>query len=262
MAGDEARLDLSGTHVAILGWAGSTPRQLRGVGGFYRRNGAEVVTASADVFRAMAKPSGWADEGRALAERLVALDPEELVIHLFSNAGFWTHAATLQALPESFLPRIRAAIIDSAPGFPEHIDPWFYARYSTMAMMPMVLRAFKRPPALSHPLLTPPVWAFMRCWYHVSPKQIESAERSLDVVLEVGEWDHLLLYSANDSLVKPRYVESFVRRLRAGGRSTETRRWEDGEHVRQMILHRKAYFAEVAGFLAGRVTPAADRSAG
>ncbi|MCA9605230.1 MAG: DUF829 domain-containing protein [Myxococcales bacterium] len=261
MAGDEARLALNGAHVAILGWAGSTPRQLRGVGSQYRRAGAEVLTASADVFRAMARPEGWAEEGRALADRLVEADPAHLVVHVFSNAGFWTHAATLAALPAAFLPRIRAVIIDSAPGFPEKIDPWFYARYSAMAMMPMVLRAFRRPPALSHPLLTPPIWAFMRGWYHVSPTQVAAAEDSLRIVRDTGSWDHLVLYTATDQLVPPHFVESFVHRMRAAGRDVTAHRWEDGDHVRQMVARRQEYFGRVAGFLASRLPEPADGSA-
>ncbi len=255
MAGttSEPSLDLSGVHVAILGWAGSTPRQLRVVGGFYRRAGAEVLTANADVFRAMARPDGWAEEGQALADRLVTLDPARLVVHLFSNAGFWTHAAALRVLPKPLVERIEAVIIDSAPGFPERIEPGFYATHSAMAMMPMVLRAFRRPPALSHPLLTPPVWAFMRGWYHVSPKQVAAAEQSLPVVRDTGSWDHLLLYSANDSLVRPHFVESFAHRLRSAGRGVDVLRWEDGAHVRQMITHRRAYFDRVAAFLAARI---------
>ncbi len=247
--------------VAILGWAGSTPRQLRGVGGFYRRAGAEVIPASADVFRAMARPDGWAEEGQALAARLVAADPPQLILHVFSNAGFWTYAAALRALPPELLARIRAVIIDSAPGFPDRIGPWFYARYSTMAMMPMVLRAFRRPPALTHPLFTPPVWAFMRLWYHLSPTQIAAAEQSLAVVRETGGWDHLVLYTATDRLVPHRFVEAFLEQMRGAGRRVEPHRWEDGDHVRQMIARRTEYFARVASFLAARVSGAAARSA-
>ncbi|MCB9595557.1 MAG: DUF829 domain-containing protein [Sandaracinaceae bacterium] len=261
MAGDEPQLDLTGVHVAILGWAGSRPRQLRGVGGFYRRAGAEVITASADVFRAMARPQGWAEEGRALADRLVEADPGDLVIHSFSNAGFWTYAATLRALPHELRSRVRGVILDSAPGFPERIDPWFYARYSTMAMMPMVLHAFRRPPALSHPLLTPPLWAFLRLWYHVSPTQIASAEQSIGVVCDTGSWDHLLLYSTADRLVPSDLVDAFVERLRRADRAVETERWDDSAHVRHMIVRRHEYFARVAAFLAARLPGSADRSA-
>jgi len=253
VAGAEA-LDLSGTEVAILGWAGSRPRQLRGVGAYYRRHGADAVHAhSADVFRAMARPDGWPAEGRAVARMLEDADPERLVLHVFSNAGFWTHTATLEALDPVVRDRIAAVIFDSAPGVPEKIDPWYYARYSTMAMMPMVLRAFRRPPALHHPLLTPPVWAFMRLWYHASPTQLARAEASLDVVIETGEWDHLLVYSAADALVPPHFVEAFAHRLREAGRGVETRRWEDSAHVRHMLSHRVEYFERVAAFLSTRL---------
>jgi len=253
VAGAEA-LDLSGAHVAILGWAGSRPRQLRGVGAFYRRHAAaEVHTHSADVFRAMGDPQGWPREGATVARMLEAADPPRLVVHVFSNAGFWTHAAMLEALDPAILERIDAVIFDSAPGIPEKIDPWYYARYSTMAMMPMILRAFRRPPALHHPLLTPPVWAFMRLWYHLSPTQLARAEASLGLVIDTGAWDHLFLYSAADELVPPHFVEAFAHRLREADRGVETRRWEDSAHVRHMLSHRLEYFDRVAAFLSTRL---------
>lgn len=253
MAGAEA-LDLSGVHVAILGWAGSRPRQLRGVGAFYRRHGAAAVhTHSADVFRAMGHPDGWPSEGAQVARTLEAADPPRLVLHVFSNAGFWTWSATLERLAPAIRERVVAVILDSAPGIPEKIDPWSYARYSTMAMMPMVLHAFRRPPALSHPLLTPPVWAFMRLWYHLSPAQRAHAEAILGVVIDTGAWDHLVLYSAADELVPPHFVEAFAHRLAEAGRGVETRRWEDSGHVRHMLSHRREYFDRVAAFLSTRL---------
>ncbi len=250
----EPSLDLSGTDVAILGWAGSSVRQLRGVGRFYRRRGVRsVIPHSATVWRAMGTPGGWAHEGRELAAAIRAAEPESLVLHVFSNAGFWTWIATLQTLETSWLARVRAVVMDSAPGIPEHIEPFFYAHHATRAMVPVTLASLGRPPAESHPLLTPAVWAFMRAYYHVSPRQIAWSERSTQVAIDVGDWDHLLLYSAADRLVAPHYVEAFAHRLRDAGRGVETQRWEDSAHVRHMIAHRSEYFARIEAFLTPRV---------
>jgi pimeloyl-ACP methyl ester carboxylesterase len=235
-----AALELGGARVAVLGWAGSTPRQLRGVARFYRQRGGDPFTHCARVVRAMARPDGWALEGREVAARLAGDAP--IVVHLFSNAGFWTWAAALEARP-ALGARVRAVVLDSAPGFPSSIRPSFYARYSAMAMMPMVLRALKRPPALRHPLLTPPVRAFMRLWFHVSVDQRRFAERSLDTVAAVGP--HLLLYSAADELVPVHLVDAFFERL-AGA---ERRRFESGAHVKLMLEHRRTYFDAVEAFL-------------
>jgi hypothetical protein len=202
------------------------------------------------VFRAMALPWGWRREGDALAARLIeAIDrePAPLVVHAFSNAGFWTYAAGLRALSrhprgQRVLDRVAALVLDSAPGFPPHVRSGFAARSSAMAMMPILLRALGRPPALSHPILDPPLRAFMRLWVAASPLQIRRMEASLAVVRETGRWPVLALCSSADRLVPIEHVEAFVATL---GERARTIRWEDSAHVRHMIVHRQAYFDAV-----------------
>lgn len=236
-------------HAAILGWAGSTARQLRTIAAWYEGRSLTPIVVTPRVFRAMAFPWGWSREGAALARRVEgARGP--LVVHAFSNAGFWTYAAMVRALVErrnEVLDRVSALVLDSAPGFPARLDARFTSRYSAMAMMPIVLRALGRPPALSHPLLDPPLRAFMRLWYHVSPLQIRFAERSLDVVRETGRWPILALYSSADTLVSAEHVEAFLAAIR--DRPLRAIRWEDSEHVRHMIVHRREYFAAVSELL-------------
>lgn len=194
----------------------------------------------------MACPAGWAAEGRALAAALDDGTTDPIVIHLFSNAGFWTWASALPRLDDVVRDRVVGVVIDSAPGFPERIEPRFYSRYAAMAVMPMILRRLGRGPALRHPLLTPPLQAFMWLWYHLSPGQRRVAEWSLSTVGETGAWPHLFLYSTADSLVPFAYVERFLRRVRDAAHV----RWDDSEHVTHMIRHRHAYFDAVARFLA------------
>lgn len=236
-------------HAVILGWAGSTERQLRTIASWYESRGLAPIAVVPRVFRAMAFPWGWRREGAALARRVESARGP-LVVHAFSNAGFWTYAAMLRVLAEGnsdALDRIEALVLDSAPGFPARLDARFTARYSAMAMMPIVLRALRRPPALSHPLLDPPMRAFMRLWYHVSPLQIREAEESLDVVRDTGRWPILALYSSADTLVSAEHVEAFLGSIR--DRTVRRLRWEDSEHVRHMIVHRREYLAAVAELL-------------
>ena len=175
-------------------------------------------------------------------------------MHLFSNAGFWTHAAAVEQLDASDRARIAAVVVDSAPGFPPHITPRFYASGATRAMMPMVLRSFGKKPAMRHPLLTPPLWAFFRLWYHVSPIQQRVAEGTLAIVREIGDWPQLYLYSGADTLVTPDLVEAFLDTL--GGREVEHHRFEDSAHVLHMVRHRAQYFGHVAGLLGRAVQDA------
>lgn len=243
-------LDLRGAHVAILGWAGSTERQLRGVVRWYAARGGRPFTARARVFRNMARPDGWRLEGRELAPRIrarLSRDDAPLVVHLFSNAGFWTYAAAWRELPPADRARLSAVIMDSAPGFPEHIEPRFYADNAAKAMMPMLLRALGKPPALRHPLLTPPVWAFMRLWYHASPIQQREAETSLALARE-PRCPHLFLYSSTDELVPAELVERFIQTLPPA--LVTAHRWTDSPHVLHMVKHRADYFARLAAFLA------------
>lgn len=115
-------------------------------------------------------------------------------------------------------------------------------------MMPMALRVFGRPPALSHPVLTPPMWLFMRGWYHLSHPQQRAAERSLTTLAEVGRWPLLFLYSDADTLVSAAHVEAQIARSRAAGRDVEATRFEGSAHVLHMWKHRRAYFDAVERF--------------
>ncbi len=239
----------------VIGWAGASTRQLRGVSKFYEaQSGGAPLTIRPRTVRAMALPWGWSDEGALLAEQLLARDPRSVFVHSFSNAGFWTYAATLRALERSragraLRDRIRAVVFDSAPGFPDRFEAGFTARYSAMAMMPLLLRSLGRPPALTHPLFDRPLRNFMRFWYHVSPRQIREAQESLDIVGATGRWPFLFLYSTADTLCLAPYIDAFIERSRATARPVRALRWTDSEHVRHLVVHRGEYFASIRELL-------------
>jgi alpha-beta hydrolase superfamily lysophospholipase len=177
---------------------------------------------------------------------LLALDDRPIVVHAFSNAGFWTYAAAMRALANDVKggahvrDRIVALVLDSAPGFPPRLSPDFATRSSAMAMMPLLLRALGRPPALSHPALDAPLRAFMRFWYHLSPVQIREIEESLAIVRDTGRWPVLALCSSADTLVPIEHVEAFVASMRER-RDVRVVRWRDSEHVRHLLVHRHEY---------------------
>lgn len=227
-------------NAVLLGWAGSTERQLRLVERHYAARGLSTIVAIPNVMRAMAFPSGWAREGAKVAARARATRGP-IVVHAFSNAGFWTYAAMLLA-DRSLHERIAAVVIDSAPGFPARLDVRFTTRAATMAMMPMLLRALRQRPALSHRYLDLPLRTFMVLWYAVSPRQIRWTEATLEVVRTTGSWPLLFLYSRADELVSAQHVEAFLATLGDRARSLV---WNDSDHVRHMIVHRTAYFAAI-----------------
>jgi pimeloyl-ACP methyl ester carboxylesterase len=230
----------------VLGWAGSTERQLRLVKQHYAARGMTAIASVPDVMRAMAFPNGWAREGERVASYVVDRGGP-IFVHSFSNAGFWTYAAMLRALEKTSRgraarDRIRAVVIDSAPGFPAQLDVRFTTRASTMAVMPMLLRSMGRPPALSHRYLDAPLRAFMVLWYYASPRQIRWSEASLDVVRRTGEWPFLFLCSKADALVPYEHVESFIASLNRAHRAIV---WDNSAHVRHMITHRHEYFRAI-----------------
>ncbi|MFK7988122.1 MAG: DUF829 domain-containing protein [Sandaracinaceae bacterium] len=240
--------DLEGRPVAILGWAGASERQLRSIVAFYRSLGAAPFTHRARVFRAMAFPNGWAKEGAALSARVrarIRRGEGPILIHLFSNAGFWSFAALLRTLPPELHSHLAGVVVDSAPGFPAHIAPRFYADHATKAMMPMVLRALGRPPALSNRWLTPPLWTFFRGWYHVSAPQQRQAEQSLRIVRD-SDLPMLFLYSDVDALVPAALVESFIKSL---AHPVSVERFEGSPHVAHMVRHRTRYLDVVRKFV-------------
>ncbi len=246
-------IHLDGARVLVLGWAGSTARQLRPLARYYTERGGVPVTARAQVFEAMRRPDGWAREGESAVSALREAGDGPIYVHLFSNAGFWMYAAALERLRDDERDRIRAVALDSAPGFPPRVRPRFYAEKAAMAMMPMVLRSLGRAPEVTHPLLTPPLELFMRGWYHVSPEARDAAERSLRTVREVGDWPLLFLYSTADVLVRARHVEAF--RATLGQRPTRSVRWTDSGHIKHMLTHREAYFDALEAFFADPPPP-------
>lgn len=210
----------------------------------------------AEVFEAMRRTDGWERQGARVVEELRAAGDGPVVVHSFSNAGFWMLAAALEQLGPDERGQIRATVLDSAPGFGPHVTRRFYARNATMAMMPLILRAFGKPPALRHPLLTPPTWLFMRVWYELSHAHRRRAEDALRVVRELDDSPLLFLYSTADELVESKYVEAW-RATVERRRPVQSVRWTDSAHIKHMIQHRDAYFGHLERFLAAAADPPA-----
>ncbi|AKF11337.1 DUF829 domain-containing protein [Sandaracinus amylolyticus] len=239
----------------IVGWHGSRERQLRVLAKHDEsKHGADVLTHVPRTFRAMSFPEGWAREGQRLAERLErahAARPMPLVIHAFSNAGFWTTAALLDRLSPALRDAHRATVIDSAPGFPPHIEARFTARYATRAMLPALLARFGLRASHTHPLVGPPFAAFLYAWHHVAPKQVRFMESSLARLRDAHrERPLMVVWGGRDELVPARFVEAFVRDCEAHGVPLERLFFQEGDHVRHLVAHRREYFAARDAFLA------------
>ena len=239
-------------HVAVLGWAGATHRELRPVARWYSGRGARPFISVSRVLRNSWRFEGWPREGRELAVRVrgrLRQDDAPLFIHLFSNAGFWAYAALLEELEEVYQRRIAGVILDSAPGFTPDFTARFFSRSATQAFMPMTLRALGRRPRLDHPWLTPAMRVFFWWWYHVGGTRPLRPAQSLAGARDAGQWPMLFLYSDTDRLVPAEYVERFMGSL--GERRVSRSRFEGSSHVLHMVQHRRIYFDTVARFIEG-----------
>ncbi len=237
-------------RVLVVGWHGSSERNLRAIARAWQSLDERVVTDAVvpDTWRGMSRPDGWTEVGQELAAKLVAAhraDPRPWILHSFSNAGFWTSLAMLEALAidqPDVLAALRVALIDSAPGFPEKVDPAFTAEYAAMAMAPSLLAALGRKPRHRHWLLTPPLKAFLRFWHHVAPRQIrfmETSQARMSALLAHASIE--LLYGDADELVPFRFVEGFLDRCRREGRTLHAERFEGSGHVRHFAGARTRY---------------------
>lgn len=245
-------------RVLIVGWHGSRERHLRPLARHdASHHRADVITHVPRTFRAMRSADGWVEEARPIAERLAhahAARPLPLVIHAFSNAGFWTTAALLDQLS----PELRAAhagtVIDSAPGFPPRVSPSFTARYATRAMLPGLLARLGLKASHSHPVLGPPFAAFLYAWHLIAPAQVRFMEGSLARMRDAHRDRALLLvWGGRDELVLPEYVEAFADDCERSGAPLTRLYFPDGEHVRHLVTHRRDYLAARDRFLEERI---------
>lgn len=249
---------MSARRIVLLGWHGSRERQLRCLARHYEaRLDAETIVSVPRSFEAMSRPGGWAREGQRLAERIAhasAERPLPLAIHAFSNAGFWSARALLDALDPALRALHRATILDSAPGFPEHVSARFTATYASRAMLPGLLAALGLRPAHRHPLFTPPVAALLGLWHLIAPEQVRFMESSLASMRAAHRAVPLLLvWGGADELVPAEHVERFAAAAAREGVPVERLFFPDGEHVRSLIAQRHAYLAAADAFLARAV---------
>lgn len=248
MARGAHELILQPYRAVVLGWHGSKDRHLRGIARHHASRGADVIARAPRTFLAMGLPRGWEREAAPLAREILGRDPRPLVIHAFSNAGFWSARALLDALSDRV--PLAGSILDSAPGFPERPSFLFTAKYAGRAMLPALLEGLRMRPALTHPLLTPPVSAFLGAWHLLARRQVRFMEQSQPRMSALHRGRPLLaIYGGSDELVPARYVEAFLDRCAREGVLAERLFFPEGTHVRHLVTHRAEYLEAVDRFL-------------
>jgi hypothetical protein len=248
----EARL--TPYRAVVIGWHGSRERQLRPIGRHHASLGADVITHIPGTLRAMVLPHGWEDDAAALARALIdrdRADPRPLVIHALSNAGFWSLTGLLLALErgshDPLLDRVRAVILDSAPGFPERFSARFTAEFATRAMLPGVLAslALAQGDARAR-ALRPLARAFFTVWHPLARTQVRFISSSHEVIARhLRDRPLLLVYGGADALVLASIVDRFASSAAAAGARVERLFFPESPHVRHLLGHRREYFAAV-----------------
>jgi fermentation-respiration switch protein FrsA (DUF1100 family) len=229
--------------VVVLGWHGSTERQLRVIARWYEARGHAVRVVITPTFRTMGRRGAWPAFGRRLAREL---GETKVILHAFSNAGFWTMSALLDAMKTKPL----CVVIDSAPGFPETIPMWFTAKFATAAMMPSLLARAGRTPRTYHRWLSPPLAVFFGAWHLVAREQVRFMETGQARVIErIRGVPLLAIWSDADTLVPAEHVASFLDRAEHAAIPVTRLHLPDSAHVRHFVQHRHAYFAALAAFL-------------
>jgi hypothetical protein len=228
--------------VLVLGWHASSERQLRPIARWYESRGHTTQIVITPTFRTMGLPGAWHAFGESIARDL----REPYAIHAFSNAGFWTMSALLDATPVT----PSRVVIDSAPGFPaERIPAWFTARYATAAMMPGLLASMKRMPRSFHPVLSPPIALFFGVWHVLAKRQVAfMASGQRRVIDRLRGVPTLAIWSDADTLVPAEHVRSFLDRAAEKGVRVERLHFADSAHVRHFVQHRAEYFATLEAF--------------
>jgi fermentation-respiration switch protein FrsA (DUF1100 family) len=156
----------------------------------------------------------------------------------------------MSALLDAMRTRPQRVIVDSAPGFPEHISMRFTAKFATAAMMPGLLASLGRPPRSFHSVLSPAIAVFFGAWHLVAREQVRFMESGQRRVAEaLRDVPLLAIWSDADTLVPAEHVRAFLDRAERACVRVERLHFADSAHVRHFVQHRSEYFARLEAFV-------------
>ncbi|HEU4411859.1 MAG TPA: DUF829 domain-containing protein [Polyangiaceae bacterium] len=215
--------------VLLLGWGGSSPKQLEPFAQMHRELGREARVFIFRMFRGLLRLGGERPAIGLEAAWLAAAAAERpVIIHSFSDNGSFTFCELLGALRDSpegrrVIANLRGAIFDSGPALYAASPEDFSARFAN-ALTPICLRRLGLPARQRHAVATPALRACFRlyqaCWASTVRRLVGSYE---GVSADYPRRPHLFLYSSDDPVSPRRDVEAFAARQRARGVSVEAR---------------------------------------
>lgn len=225
----------------LIGWFGSTPRQLAPFVALHQGDGDRTYVARYNGFDGFFRLDRlYADSEAEAARILAAAGRDDLVVHAFSDAGFTYLCLLVQALRRTregkdLLGRIRGIVFDCAPGLYATLHPTHRAEFSrrfACTMTRFVTRRLRRSRSRYQPLL---MAAFTRCldlYQRLWPRNVRALQSAFDRIADdYPECPHLFLYAAHDPITPAADVTAFASRLESRGVEVRTARFDTAVHV-------------------------------
>jgi len=228
--------------VVLLGWGGSSSRQLEPYRRLWRRRGVEARTFVANPFVGTFAPGPevrrvWR-EARAIARTGAGRD---VWVHAFSDNGYITWGVMLEelrALPEgvALLERVRGVVFDSTPGLHHGHRMGEFAFRMSRGMTPALLSLLGREEQSEHPWITPALEAVLAGWYVLRGRGASGMACEVErMYTNVLRWEpgapQLYLHGEHDPIAPPASIEEHVARERARGIDARAVHFPGAPHV-------------------------------
>lgn len=216
----------------IFGGFGMRPEQCRGIGDFYRQQGAQSVTLLCHSLQQMTVVGLGDRQARRLAQRFASLTPhDEVVVHLYSGSVF-IFFRLLSQLPTAARLAIRAVVFECSP---MDCQAEQFGRFTSWRLG----RDYRRRHAAPFVLLRPLAGITRR---------FEAEHHAAMRLLDVGTAVHFILCE-DDPIIDPDYVQAYQRDLSDRGHATSLTLHRNARHCRALADCPEMYRADLSRFL-------------
>ncbi len=226
-------------RAVLLGWADSTPSQLRVFERLYESLGIESLSEIAPIGAGLLHPKGYSQTAETMARVLTAdLEPHPTLVHIFSDNGFVLWGALLARLSSTekglqFLRTVRGIVFDSAPGLWAAKGTIGLARYLATGTTSIITsRLGRNPIPPTRFLLTTALFGVFVGYRATFRRTVNALRTTVDQVRALQpHCPNLYLYGSADPIVLPRNVRAWVAGQRSRGIVCDMHEFEAARHV-------------------------------
>ena len=226
--------------VLLLGWAGSERRHLETYASWYEAHGLETLIHITEI-------SGIVDPAQAhkvidfLAQRLRFVAAKRpIVVHLFSNNGFFAYASLLRHPLSGDLLRdnVCAQVFDSSPGVPEPLTTTQFAIMFQRALEGIFSKS-QWPIRKAIGLAGGGAFGALYQFKGVLRDEVKSSRQTLR---QAGPLAPLwAIYGPGDHIVPEHWIEAYLEECEGRGMAVHRQRFEGSAHVEHWLVHRGGY---------------------